>query len=820
MKYKLQDLIDIEHFQNLQDSLNGILPFPSAIIDNENNILTATAWQDICTQFHRKSKACEQECRKSDQYILSHLDEVIPAASYRCAHGLVDHATPIIINGVHYGDFFTGQFFLEKPDLEFFRAQAKKYGFDEDAYLEALAKVPIWTREQLDSYRFFIKRLIVVISESGLKKLRETEARKQFEESEEHANTILRQMHDGFVVANVPDGRMVDANEAMCHMLGYTRDEMLKLSLADVGANESPEAIAHRIQRLMQTGSARCESRFRRKDGTLLDVEVSVTYLPKRQVIFAFYRDITQRKRAEEAMQASEARYRRITEGLTDYQYTVRVENGHAVETTHSPACAVVTGYTAAEFEADSRLWVRMVAPEHRELVRERARQILAGNETPPIEHLIQRKDGEARWVITTIIPHRDASGRLVAYDGVIKDITERKRAEREKEILEAQNRQLQKSESLGCMAKAIAHHFNNQLQVVMMNLEMAMHDLPAEAEPVEKLREALRSVHKAAEVSSLMLAYLGQTQCELEPLDLSEACRQSLPMLRAAIPKYVVMETDMPAPGPAVNGNANQIQQVLTNLVTNAWEASGDGPGVIRLTVKTVSAADIPAVNRFPIDFQPQENGYACLEVADAGCGIADMDIERVFDPFYSSKVAGRGMGLPVVLGIVRAYQGVITMVSKAGRGSDFRVFLPLSAEAVSQKPVQAVNAPQTARGGTVLLVEDESSLRKVITLKLKSLGFSVLATADGVEAVEVFRQHQAEIRLVLCDLTMPRMDGWETLTALRQLAPGIPVILSSGYDEAQVMAGNHPERPQAFLNKPYAVERLSEAILQALSR
>jgi PAS domain S-box-containing protein len=300
MKYKLQDLIDMEHFQNLQDRLNEIYSFPSAIVDNEGIVLTATAWQDICAQFHRKNKDCMQDCIQSDKYIQHHLHEANPAVSYRCPRGLVDNAAPIIIDGIHYGNFFTGQFFLETPDMEFFRAQAKKYGFDEDAYLAAVKKVPIWTKEQVDSYLFFIKGLIAVISESGLKKLKETETRKQINDSKERANAILSQMHDGFWITNPQSGQVIDVNEAMCRMVGYTQDEMLKMSVADVEANDSPEMIAQRIQQIIQTGSAHFESRFRRKDGAVIDVEVSVTHLPKDNLFFGFHRDITERKWMEQ----------------------------------------------------------------------------------------------------------------------------------------------------------------------------------------------------------------------------------------------------------------------------------------------------------------------------------------------------------------------------------------------------------------------------------------------------------------------------------------------------------------------------------------
>ncbi len=395
---------------------------------------------------------------------------------------------------------------------------------------------------------------------------------------------------------------------------------------------------------------------------------------------------------------------------------------------------------------------------------------------------------------------------------------TERKRAQAEKEKLELQNRQLQKAESLGRMAGAIAHHFNNQLQAVMMNLEMAINDLPRNAEPVGNLTEAKQSALKAAEVSTLMLTYLGQTVAKHEPLYLCEACQRQLPMLEAGLPKDMVLETDFPTPGPVIHANTNQIQQVLMNLVTNAWEALGGAKGSIRVAVKTICASEISAENRFPVNWQSQGAECACLEVTDAGCGIAAEDIEMLFDPFFSTKFTGRGLGLPVVLGIVRAHSGCVTVESQPGKGSVFRVFLPLSAEAVAIKPAPLAQAPRTVTGGTVLVVDDEPCLRKSVAIVLRRSGFAVFEAMDGVEAVEVFQQHRDEIGCVLCDLTMPRMNGWETLTALRKLAPGLPVILCSGYSEAQAMAGDHPELPQAFLCKPFELAALKDTIARVM--
>ena len=401
---------------------------------------------------------------------------------------------------------------------------------------------------------------------------------------------------------------------------------------------------------------------------------------------------------------------------------------------------------------------------------------------------------------------------------GYTIDITERKQAETEREKLESQNRQLHKAESLNRMAGAIAHTFNNQLGVVIGNLELALMDLPKVAGPIlHSLTAAMRASQKAAEVSGQMLTYLGQSFDKRELLDLSETCRRNLPIHEASMPGTVKLEINLPSPGPAVMINASEIQQVLTNLITNACEAVGTGRGSIHLSVKTASPADIPESHRFPVGQQPQESAYACLEVADTGCGIAENDIEKLFDPFFTSKFTGRGLGLAMVLGIVKAHDGCVTVESTPGQGSTFRVFLPVSAEEAPRQP-DFVAQPLATGGGTILLVDDEEMLRDMAAALLTRLGFSVLAAKDGVEAVEIFRQRQDEIRLVLSDLTMPRMNGWETLTALRELAPDLPVILASGYDKAQVMAGDHPELPQVFLGKPYTLKGLGEAISQAL--
>ena len=526
-------------------------------------------------------------------------------------------------------------------------------------------------------------------------------------------------------------------------------------------------------------------------------------------------REIAERKQADDALQKSEERYRSILTASPD-DITITDPEGRILMV--SPMAFTIFGYAQNE-EFLGRPVTDFIVPEDRKRASAQIALKRQGVVTGPSEYRALHHDGHVFDIEVNSEFIRNAAGLPTGMVVIVRDITDRKRAEAEKEKLEALNRQLQKMESLGRMAGAIAHHFNNRLQAVMMGVELAMNDLPREAGALEMLTDALISARKAAEVSGSMLTYLGQRTGKREPLDLCEACLRSMSLLRAFIPGGVLLETEFPAHGPVVSANEGEIQQVLTNLATNAWEAMGDRHGSIHLAVKIVASEAIPETNRFPVDCRLRDPSYACLEVADTGCGVPGENIEKLFDPFFSSKFTGRGLGLPVVLGIVRAHGGAITVESEPGRGSTFRVFLPASAQAAPRKPVQVDLPSSVAASGTVLVVDDEPLVRRGLTRALAGLGYSVLSAADGVSAVELFGQHREEIGCVLCDVTMPRMDGWETLTALRKLAPDVPVILASGYSEAQVMAGDHPELPQALLSKPYDSQALVGALERALA-
>lgn len=402
-----------------------------------------------------------------------------------------------------------------------------------------------------------------------------------------------------------------------------------------------------------------------------------------------------------------------------------------------------------------------------------------------------------------------------------IEDITLHKRAE-------PQAHKIQKVESLQCMAGAVAHHYNNMLAAVIGNLELTFQSIAenvslsavSKVDLLGNITEAMNAARRASEMADLMLAYLGQGTGSHKPFYLSDICRQAIQDLKVGFPEKSTFNIEFPSPGPAVNGNADQIKQVIRSVVTNAGEALDADHGVVSCRIFTVHGSDIPEEQCFPLEFKPEAIDYACVEVMDNGCGICEADVERIFDPFFSTKFIGRGLGLSVALGAVKANGGCVTVEGGTGFGSVFRVYLPLSEEPVQQVNGGGEEAGMSLKDVSILLVEDEVLVRRAAAAMLNLLEAKVIEAKNGYEAVEMLLRHRDEIKGVLCDLVMPDMDGWETIKTLRRLSPGIPVILTSGYDEALAMQGEHTEKPEAFLGKPYRMAELEELLIKVINK
>ena len=640
------------------------------------------------------------------------------------------------------------------------------------------------------------------------------------EESMNHYRLLSENSSDG--VALFENGKVKYVSENYLKISGYDKHEIIDISIEGIFQKIHVDD-AIRIREIIRKAHSNkltqfnYQYRIQPKSGTCIWLEDSINaeYDQNgshfRSIIHS--RDITDRKQAEEAILAAN---QKLALHFDQTPLAVIEWDRNFCVTRWNPAAESIFGFSAAEaIGQHANFILPEAAHPHIEPV---LHQLLQGTGGSRSTNENRCKGGElilCEWYNTSL---RDASGQILGVASQVQDISERKRIEAEKAELEALNRQLQKAESLGLMAGSIAHHFNNKLQAVMASLE-ALRTLPNSGDRSKYVAMAKLATEKAAAVSKQMLIYLGNSPGEREPLYLGELCTASLPLLRQALPQGVTLESSCPELGPVTKANAEHLQQILSNLVTNAGEAMGAAGGSVRLSLGTCLAAKLPTEHRFPVGWHPLEPEYAYLEVADTGVGIVSMDFERLFDPFFSTKFTGRGLGLSVVLGLVQAHAGAITVASQPVHGSVFRVYLPLSTDVLPSPPERALQATGYQGGGTLLLVDDDDMLLTTTSDLLEMLGFNILTAKDGAEALELFRQHRTEIRCVLTDLTMPRLDGWELLTALRGLDPNLPVILASGYDKAKVLAGTHPEHPQAFLSKPFGLQQLRDALAQALA-
>ncbi|MCK4284486.1 MAG: response regulator, partial [Candidatus Brocadiae bacterium] len=407
--------------------------------------------------------------------------------------------------------------------------------------------------------------------------------------------------------------------------------------------------------------------------------------------------------------------------------------------------------------------------------------------------------------------PVTNARGDVVGAVEVARDITERRR-------LDARMQQAQKLESLGVLAGGVAHDFNNLLTGVLGNAGLALMDLPRESPARESVEQIEKSARSAAELASQMLAYSGRGRFVVESLNLSKLVREMQHLLKSVVSKKAILKWELADDLPPVEGDATQFRQVIMNLTINASEAIGDGDGVITVRTGTIRADGAYLSGTYLAEELP-EGPYVCLEVSDTGSGMDAETRHKVFDPFFSTKFTGRGLGLAAVLGIVRGHRGAIKVYSEPGSGSAFKVLLPAS-KGVTVEGCEQSEVPATEwhGSGTILVVDDEEAVQSVTSTVLKACGFSVLTAKSGREAIEVMRDSPEEIAAVLLDLTMPGMSAEDVFTELRRIRQGVPIILSSGYTEQDAVSRLAGKDLAGFIQKPYEVARLLAKLREVL--
>jgi PAS domain S-box-containing protein len=428
----------------------------------------------------------------------------------------------------------------------------------------------------------------------------------------------------------------------------------------------------------------------------------------------------------------------------------------------------------------------------------------------------VQAKDGSLIWVSTNGFPLLNADGTLSGYRCSNTDITDRKRLEEEKHTFEQQLQHAQKLESLGILSGGIAHDFNNILAIIVgycgltkMDYETAQKNIPE----IEKAAE------RAAGLCRQMLAYAGKAQLKKTRINMVKKVDEIVGMLKATLPQNAVIKTGLSSEIPLIDGDVSQLRQVVMNLIINASEAIGTEQGEVNISLSRIKVIAGKAYEDYR--GKPIPSGeYVCLEVTDNGCGMDDGTKWRIFEPFYTTKFTGRGLGMSAVLGIINSHGGVLQLFSKPGHGTTFKVYLPSPTGDTAGEEDQTQSTPLVPwqGNGAVLLVEDEDQVRFLAKSLLEMFGFTVLEAVNGKEALELYQKNAAEIRLVLTDIGMPVMDGYALIPALKKLDPELPIIISSGFGDTEVSSRIGSDNIAGLISKPYNPSQLREVLKSAL--
>ncbi len=617
------------------------------------------------------------------------------------------------------------------------------------------------------------------------------------------------------------EGKVIEFSRAAEEMFGYARHEVLGKTLAEIIIPPSlRKRHRHALARYLKTSEfsilgQRQQLTAIRAGGAEFPVELTVARLeldgPPRFV--GFIRDITERRQWEEALAASQAKYQDLYDHAPDLFVSVDATNAKVIDCNQTTAR--VLGYTKEELLG--REIFDLYHPSSLEDAKRVFRVFVEMGELRDVELQLQRKDGTKIDVNLNASAVRDEQGKILYSRSVWRDVSERKRAERERRSLEAQIQSVQKLESLGVLAGGIAHDFNNLLMGVLGNASLALRELSPAAPARKTIQQVKIAAKRAAELCDQMLAYSGRGRFVVEPINLSQIVEEVVELLIASVSKKIVLQYDLADDLPAVQGDATQIRQIIMNLITNASEASGSGSGAIQVATGTTHC-DRSYLDAVSLHESLAEGDYVYLEVSDTGCGMDAETRRKLFDPFFTTKFSGRGLGLAAVLGILRGHKGAADVQSEPGRGTRFRILLPALAglEPISRE--ESVQPGYQPRGARVLVVDDQEMVRNVATAMLEAEGFAVVTATEGREAIEILSSGSEEIECVILDLTMPQMDGRETFEELRRIQKDVRVILSSGYDEQDITARFPGDRPEGFLKKPYDSEQLVAKLREVL--
>jgi len=632
--------------------------------------------------------------------------------------------------------------------------------------------------------------------------------------SEEQLHGLMENSPGSIYVKDV-DGRYLAVNRRFTELHGRSREEFIGLSDFELFPPELAARVRKSETQVMASAEPlETEESFQLADGVHINLVHKFPLVDANGAVHgvcAIATDMTERKLAEAEARESRRQLESLLGQLPGMAFRF-ANDGHLTPVYVSRGAAGLTGHTARDFLEKHITLEEIVHPEDRQTVRTAVGAAVKKHRSFEVEYRIIDRAGREKWVLERGQGVHDDTGALLFIEGLAIDITQRKDAESEKLLVERRLLEGQKLESIGVLAGGIAHDFNNLLTGIIGNANLASLDLPPQSPIKNNLKQIEIASHRAAELCQQMLAYAGKGRFVIQPVELGALVKATVPLLQASISKRAKLHFDLHSALPAVMSDPTQLRQIIMNLVINASEALGDRDGEIAITTNLVH----PSADWFDgAPLAPPETNlpFVRLEVRDSGCGMAEDTIAKIFEPFYTTKFTGRGLGLAAVLGIIRSHRGGLIVRSGVGKGSIFALFFPATATTQAENPAApGKTALPWRRTGHILVVDDEDHVLRVAEKMLKTAGMTVETAHDGYEALDFFRANPDGFELVLLDMTMPRLSGEETLHLLREIRPGIRVLFMSGYNRREFVDSLPGRATLGFMQKPFALESLRE--------
>ena len=639
----------------------------------------------------------------------------------------------------------------------------------------------------------------------------------ELRESEEKFSKAFFLSPDAISISQFIDGKFVSVNEGFKQIFGYAEAEVIGETSLELHIWDKPEHRNRWTEKLKAEGMVdNFETCFRTKDGDIRYglMSASIIVLNGVEHILNVTRDITERKLAEEERTKSEMFLNQIVENIPDMVFVKDANNLSFIR--FNRAGEELLGYSREDLIGKNDY--EFFTQDQADLFTAKDREVMAGGKLVEIlEEEINTKLKGKRILKTKKIPILDAKGTPKFLLGISEDITDRKRAEQEKENPRAQLLQSQKMETMGTLAGGIAHDFNNMLAIILGFSDMLLADKNEGDPGYEELRKIVKTSEDAADLVQRIRIFGRKAEMNLIPLDLNHQVDEATKLLSRTLPKMIEMDIHLTKDPVVIKADSSQIAQMVMNLAVNANEAMPQGG---RLSIQTQNIVLDDDYCRLHLGVKP--GPHVMLTVSDTGRGIDKSLMERIFDPFYSTKMRdyhkGTGLGLSVVQGIVQQHGGHITVESEVGQGTTFRMYFPaLEVEKVAEYVEKEI--PYPAGGNeTILLVEDWEMVRKLGVTILEKFGYTVLSACDGQEALEVYEKEQGNIALVVLDIIMPRMDGKECLEELLRINPAVKVIISSGVGHYDLINDIVKIGAKGAVNKPYSMRQLLGMVREVL--